>query len=228
MPSKKETFGVRLRQRTTFTQTANEELFNTISHGVGVIFGLVATMLFGLQARDGRGGTELASLLVFGISLTVLYLASTLYHAVPAGPAKRVLRRFDHSAIFLLIAGTYTPFGFLAMPRGVGIAILSIEWALALTGIVLAVFFRRHGRSWQQLAFVVLYLFMGWLILPALGDVSRILSTEALRWTIAGGVFYTSGVGFFSLKRLPYAHGVWHLFVLAGSVSHFIAVYGYL
>ena len=209
--------------------TRNEERFNTISHGAGVLLGLVAVVLLALKAsRPGISGAEGAALLIFGISLTVLYLASTLYHAAPVGPAKRVLRRFDHSAIFLLIAGTYTPFAIMAMPRTPAIIILSVEWGLAFTGIILAVFFKRHGKSWQQVAFVILYLIMGWLILPAIGDVSRILSSQALGWTIAGGVAYTAGVLFFSLKRVPYAHGIWHIFVLGGSVSHFVAVYVYL
>jgi len=214
--------------RKSYTPTPAEERANVITHGLGALLAVAGTVLLALKGADGRSAAEAASMLVFGISLIVLYLASTLYHRAPVGPAKRTLRRFDHSAIFLLIAGTYTPFGVMVLSRQAAVVILSVEWGLALAGIILAVFFRRHGPAWQQVAFVILYLGMGWMILPAIGDVSRILGSDALWWTVAGGVSYTAGVLFFSLKRVLFAHAIWHLFVLGGSAAHFITVYRYL
>lgn len=225
--------------RDSFVPTHGEELVNTVTHGVGALLAVVATVLLALKGINGTPGGlesgggagrfgEAVSYVIFGVALISVYLSSSLYHGVPVGRAKQLLRRVDHASIMFLIAGTYTPFCVLGLPGTLGTVILTVEWVLAAAGIILAIFFRRYSKAWQQVAFVVLYLAMGWMILPSIGTLSQLLAVEAVWWTVVGGVSYTVGVIFFAMKRVRYAHGVWHLFVMAGSASHFVAVYGYL
>jgi hemolysin III len=160
---------------------------------------------------------------VYGITLILLYLASTLYHALTNGTAKRVFRILDHASIYLLIAGTYTPFTLLALRGAWGWTLFGLVWGLAVAGIVFKCFLtgRLHALS------TAVYLLMGWIAVIAIRPLMAALSTPALLWLLAGGLAYTFGVVFFASSR-KYAHALWHLFVLAGSVCHFIAVYRYL
>jgi hemolysin III len=218
--------------RDSFVPTHGEELANTATHGLGALLALAGTVFLvrkGVNGGAGMAGAgELVSYIVFGLALVSVYLSSSLYHGVPVGRAKQFLRRVDHAAIMFLIAGTYTPFCVLGLPGTAGTVILTLEWLLAGVGITLAIFFRRYSKAWQQVAFVALYLAMGWMILPSIGTLSQVLAPEVVWWTLAGGVAYTLGVVFFAMKRVRYAHGIWHLFVMAGSASHFVAIYGYL
>ena len=197
------------------------ERFNSISHLVGASFALVGgTVLVTMAAMEGDLA-KTVSYAVYAVTLFILYLSSTLYHSFP-GRAKRVFRVIDHQAIYLLIAGTYTPIAVVALRSAGGWWLLGGVWAMALFGIVLDAV-RRTG---PRIGSVLLYLAMGWFCVMAMDSLQVLLSLGSLTWLIVGGVFYTSGIVFFALDSwYPWCHGVWHLFVLAGSISHYIAIF---
>jgi hemolysin III len=201
------------------------ERFNSITHLVGAVLALVgATVLVTLAAMQG-GTVRILSLTVYGSTLFLLYLFSTLYHSL-RGRAKAVFQMLDYHAIYLLIAGTYTPFTLLTLEPSIGWPLFSAVWALALLGILLDSLPRRGGR---RILPVLIYLAMGWLVLFALDSVIAALPPVGFGWLLAGGLFYTFGVGFYAMDdRYPWSHGVWHLFVLAGSLSHYFVILLYL
>ena len=201
-----------------------EENANSVSHGAGLLVALVAgPLLIARAVRHGHGwGAFIAS--VFAAAIVFMYLASTLYHALPQGRAKRIFRTLEHSAIFLLIAGTYTPFTLVAL-RGVwGWALFGLVWTLAAFGIVLKSVATTRYR-WLP---GVLYLGLAWIIVVAIRPLSLYVPHAGLMWLLAGGIAYTIGVGFFAARRIPYCHFVWHLFVLVGTTCHFVAVWRYV
>jgi hemolysin III len=201
-------------------QSAGEELANSISHGIGLCAALIGAPILLLEARRSSPGFFLGAV-IFAVTLSMLYLGSTLYHAWPQTRGKSVLRTLDHSAIFLLIAGTYTPFT-LGPLRGLwGSSILAVVWALAIFGVILKA---TRGASRHPKLSMTLYLGTGWLALIAARPMTLAIPFPALVWLVAGGIAYTMGVLFFVNERLRYAHFVWHLFVLAGSGCHFAAV----
>jgi hemolysin III len=201
-------------------QSGGEELANSISHGIGLCAALIGAPILLLEARRSSPGFFLGTL-IFAVTLSMLYLGSTLYHAWPQTRAKSVLRTLDHSAIFLLIAGTYTPFT-LGPLRGLwGSSILAVVWALAIFGVILKA---TRGASRHPKLGMTLYLGTGWLALIAVRPMMLAIPSAALFWLVAGGVIYTTGVLFFVNQRLRYSHFIWHLFVLAGSSCHFLAV----
>jgi hemolysin III len=204
-----------------WTQSRGEELANTISHGIGLVAALIGTPVLLLAARDaGRAGFFVGTI-IFVVTMLVLYLGSMLYHAWPQTRAKCVLQVLDHSAIFLLIAGTYAPF-LLGPLRGVwGWTMLGLIWAVAIFGIIMKA---TRGTSRYPKLGLSLYLGMGWLPLIAIGPLAWAIPVPALFWLLAGGIAYTTGVLFFVNNRLRYAHSVWHLFVLAGTSCHFLAL----
>ena len=204
-------------------QSRGEEIANSLSHGTGFLAALIALPVLVLAAAP-RGTAAVVGAGIFAAALAILYLASTLYHALPSERAKRVFKVLDHGAIYLLIAGTYTPFA-LGILRGPwGWTLLGVIWALALTGIVL----KSVGRVRHPWLSTGLYVAMGWLVLAAAKPLWLAMPGWGLFWLFGGGVFYTAGVGFYAAsRRRPYAHFVWHLFVLAGSLCHFIAVLRY-
>jgi hemolysin III len=205
-----------------WTQSRGEELANSISHGVGLVAAVIGTPILLLAARNVGSGGFFIGTIIFGVTMLVLYLGSTLYHAWPQTRAKCVLQVFDHSAIFLLIAGTYTPFT-LGPLRGIlGWTILGIIWALAIFGIIMKA---TRGVSRHRKLGLWLYLGMGWLPLIVIGPLALAIPHSALFWLVAGGIAYTTGVLFFVSERLRYAHLVWHLFVLAGTSCHFLALF---
>ena len=199
-----------------------EEIANSVTHGLGALASLVALPFLVLAGLPHGVGVVVGNV-VFGASLFLLYLSSTIYHSLARNRAKRVFRIIDHSAIYVLIAGTYTPF-MLGVLRGPwGWALLGIIWALAVTGIVLkSIGGVRHPRL-----STALYVAMGWVILVAARPLWHAMPGWGLFWLAAGGVAYTAGVGFYAARRMRYAHFVWHLFVLAGTACHFIAVLRY-
>ena len=207
-------------RRSTASSTPREEAANRLTHGLGLVASLVGgPLLVGLAIRSGDP-LGVASVAVYALTLVALYTASTLYHSVEKPDLKRVFRLLDHSAIFLLIAGTYTPVAVLVLRDGLGWALLGAAWLLAGAGI-----------AWKICClekFPVLgpvyYLAMGWLALVAVEPLLSALSTAELAWLLAGGVVYTSGVVFYAWKKLPFNHAVWHLFVLAGSACHYVAI----
>lgn len=204
------------------TQTRGEEIANSISHGTGLVAALVGLPFLVLEAA-GSGALAVVGAAVFAASTALLYLTSTLYHALAPNRAKRLFQLLDHGAIYLLIAGTYTPFTLGVLRGPWGWTILGVIWGLAVAGILLkAVGGVRHPRLSTGL-----YLAMGWLILVAARPLWQAMPGWGLFWLAAGGVAYTAGVGFYAASRMRYAHFVWHLFVLAGTACHFVAVLGY-
>ena len=205
-----------------WTQSPREELANTISHGIGLVAALIATPVLLLAARDAGSGGFFVGTIILALTMLGLLLGSTLYHAWPQTRAKYVLQVFDHSAIFLLIAGTYTPFT-LGPLRGVwGWTMLGLIWALAIFGVIMKA---TRGASRHPKLGLSLYLGMGWLALIVIRPLTSAIPRLALFWLIAGGIAYTTGVLFFVNKRLRYAHFVWHLFVLFGTSCHFLALF---
>jgi len=203
--------------------SAGEEVANSISHGIGLVLALAATPILILAALRYGSTWNLVGVSVFGASMVALYLSSTLYHALTHDRAKRIFRMFDHGAIFLLIAGTYTPFT-LGILRGPwGWTLLGMIWALAAVGLTMkAVLKARY--NWLS---VILYLIMGWLVVIAAPQILRVMPISGLLWIAAGGIAYTAGVGFYAAHRVRYAHFAWHLFVIAGTTCHFFAVLWY-
>ncbi len=200
------------------SQSLREEIANTVTHGFGLVAAAGATPM--LIAAAHRDAWQLAGALVFAAALIVLYAASTLYHALPPSRAKRLMRVFDHNAIYLLIAGTYTPFT-LGVLRGVwGWTLFGIIWTLAVGGIL---FKATIGFRFRRLS-AGLYLAMGWVCLVAIRPLTAALPAAVLAWLIAGGLLYSGGIVFYAARRLRYGHTIWHLFVLAGSACHFVAV----
>jgi len=196
------------------------ERFNSISHLVGASLALVGGAVLVTFAAMSGEIDKIVSYSIYALTLFLLYLISTLYHSFP-GPAKSVFRVLDHQAIYLLIAGTYTPFAMVALQGSTGWWLLGAIWGLAAIGVVLDGL-RRTG---PRIASLLLYLLMGWFCVFALDSFVSALSPASLGWLIAGGIFYTTGVVFFVLdNRYPWCHGVWHLFVIAGSASHYFSI----
>jgi len=204
-------------------QSLGEEIANSISHGLGFVAALVAFPVLVIGAlQHGAGAVVGAS--VFGATMSLLYLTSTIYHALPENRAKRLFQILDHGAIYLLIAGTYTPFTLGALRGSMGWTLFGMIWALAIFGVVLK---SMGGIRFHRLS-TALYLAMGWLVVIAAKPLWLHVPGWGLFWLGAGGVAYTAGVGFYvSSHRTRYAHFIWHLFVLAGTTCHFVAVLNY-
>lgn len=196
------------------------ERFNSITHLVGASLALVGgAVLITLTAMEGQV-REIVSVSIYAATLFILYLASTLYHSIP-GPAKSVLRIIDHQAIYLLIAGTYTPYALISLGGSTGWWIFGLIWGLALFGIVMDAF----PRAGLRILSLLLYLLMGWLCVFALDAFIAAIPPLSFAWLLAGGIFYTSGVVFYVLDNwYPWCHGIWHLFVIAGSACHYVSI----
>ena len=196
------------------------ERLNSISHLIGAVFALAgAAVLVTFAAIDGDA-TKIVSFSIYGFTLFLLYLISTLYHSL-SGRAKRIFMMLDHQAIYLLIAGTYTPYTLVTLKGTLGWSMFGAIWGLAALGIVLDALPRKGARVVP----IIIYLVMGWFCLFALNPMIAALPPEGFRWLLIGGVFYTSGVVFYILDRwYPWCHGIWHLFVLAGSICHYFSI----
>lgn len=204
--------------------TAQEELANSLTHGLGVLLsaaGLVALVLASVRHGDAW---HVTSTTIFGGTLILSYLTSTLYHSLRGARVKEVLRKFDHAAIFLLIAGTYTPFVLVTLRGPWGWSLFGVVWGLAIAGVVLKFWFAGRFR----LASTLIYLAMGWLVLIAVKPLAANLPRAGLAWLIGGGLCYSLGAAFYLWKRLSYHHAVWHLFVLAGGACHWVAIFRYV
>ena len=200
--------------------TAGEEIANSITHGLGVLLSIAGLIVLIITAAFHGDVWHIVSFSIFGSTLITLYSASTLYHSISNPLLKIGLKKVDHSAIFLLIAGTYTPFLLVHLRGALGWSLFGVIWTLAATGIVIKLFCIQRVKKIS----VGLYLFMGWLCLIAMHGLMRALPPVSISLLIIGGVLYTAGVVFYSWKRLPHHHAVWHLFVLGGSISHFFSV----
>lgn len=206
------------------TYTAREEIANSLTHGVGVPLSLAGWVALVVTAAREGDVWQVTSTAVFGATLVLLYSASTLYHVLRGEQRKVLLRKFDHAAIFLLIAGTYTPFVLVSLRGAWGWSLFGIVWGLAVVGVTLKFWFAGRFR----LASTLIYLGMGWLVLIALKPLLAALPRAGFIWLLAGGACYSLGTVFYLWKRLAYHHAVWHLWVLAGSLCHWIAVFGYV
>lgn len=192
------------------------EIANSITHGIGALLAIAGLVVLIVYADS----SNLLSFVIYGVTLVLLYLASTLYHSLIFTRARGLFRKFDHMAIFLLIAGTYTPFCLMALHGWVSWLLLGLVWTFAILGIVMKSFFT--GRfEWISIS---LYILMGWMIIPVIKSIYAFLSLEGFVLLVAGGVAYTVGTFFYVNSRIPYNHGIWHLWVLAGSVLHFFSV----
>lgn len=201
-------------------QSLGEEIANSISHGVGLAAALAATPLLILHAVHRGDAGFIVGASVFAATLVLLYLVSTLYHSLPRGTAKRVFQHIEHGAIFLLIAGTYTPFTLGVLRGAWGWTLFGLVWGFAAAGVLLKAL---GGVRYPRLS-LLMYLGMGWLIVIAIRPLWLHVPLSGLLWLLLGGIAYTAGVVFFAAKQLPYSHFVWHLFVLAGTSCHIIAV----
>ncbi|MCW8859219.1 MAG: hemolysin III family protein [Deltaproteobacteria bacterium] len=201
-----------------------EEVANSITHGIGALLSIGGlAVLVGFASLRGDAW-HIVSCSIFGSALVFSYLASALYHSIPLEKTKKILRTIDHSAIYLLIAGTYTPFMLVNLRGPWGWSLFGAVWGIALIGIILktAVFSKIHGLS------TALYLLMGWIIVIAIKPMLSVLERGGLELLLLGGLAYTVGVVFYAWKKLPYNHAIWHLFVLAGSCFHFFAILFYV
>ncbi|MEC5319421.1 hemolysin III family protein [Brenneria populi subsp. brevivirga] len=202
-----------------------EEIANSVSHGIGLVFGIVGLVLLLVQAvGQGADGVAIASYSLYGGSIILLFLASTLYHAIPSPRAKPWLKKFDHSAIYLLIAGTYTPFLLVGLNSPLAHGLMVVIWSMALLGVIFKLAFAHRFEALS----LITYLVMGWLSLVVIYQLASALSAGGVALLAAGGAIYTMGVIFYACNRIPYNHAIWHGFVLGGSVCHFLAIYLYV
>jgi hemolysin III len=206
------------------TYTLGEEIANAVTHGLGIGLSVAALTLLIVVSAIWGNAWHLGSSIAYGVTLVLLYLASTLYHSITHDGARHVLKIIDHSSIYLLIAGTYTPFTLVTLRDQGGWWLFGVVWTLAIIGVVLEAFWV-YRPKWVS---VVVYLGMGWLVVTAINPLLDNLAHGGVWLLLAGGLAYTLGTIFYVLKRVPYMHAVWHLFVLAGSVCHFLAVMFYV
>lgn len=202
-----------------------EEIANSVSHGIGLIFGIVGLVLLLVQAGDvGANVTAITSYSLYGGSMILLFLASTLYHGIPHPPAKRWLKKMDHCAIYLLIAGTYTPFLLVGLASPLAKGLMVVIWSMALLGVIFKLAFAHRF----EVISLITYLTMGWLSLVVIYQLAQRLPTGGLALLAVGGLVYTVGVIFYACNRIPFNHAIWHGFVLGGSLCHFLAIYLYI
>jgi hemolysin III len=206
----------------TAAYTPREELAHSITHGIGVVFSLLGLILLVFFSAFYGTICHVVSTAIFGATLVLLYTSSTLYHSFKDLRAKQILRKFDHAAIFLLIAGSYTPF-LLVTLHGAWI-LFGVVWGLAAVGVGLKFWYAGQFRVVSTL----IYIGMGWLVMLVFKPLTLSLPHNGLVWLFAGGISYTGGTVFYLWKRLPYHHAIWHLFVLGGSVCHWLAIFYYV
>jgi hemolysin III len=198
--------------------TPGEEIANSLTHGIGAGLSVAALVILVTYSAMAGDAWRVVSFAIYGTCLTMLYLASTLYHAVSSPSLKQTFRTLDHAAIFLLISGSYTPITLVCMGGGWGWTLFGLNWGFALVGICVELFYK--NRPWWLT--VAIYVGMGWLVVIAAKPLGEALEWDALFWIFLGGFFYTGGIVFYVWKKLPYNHAIWHLFVLGGSISHFL------
>lgn len=208
-------------QKKTYRKlSVKEEVFNSITHGVGVLLSIAALVILVVLAVGKGNAWHVVSFSIYGSTMVLLYLASTLYHSFTAEKVKNLFARFDHAAIFLLIAGTYTPFLLTALRGTFGWVLFGIIWGVAVIGVVIRSIYLTRFRKLM----VAIYLIMGWMFVVAVGPMINNLPLTSIIFLFLGGIFYSVGVVFYVKRNLKYGHGIWHLFVLAGSIMHFFAV----
>ncbi len=204
-------------------QTLFEEKLNTITHGIGILFGVVALILL-IAFDNKKTDWSLFSIIVYAVSIIVLFTSSTLYHAVKGKQRKHYFRVIDHISIYLLIAGTYTPVLLIALHASLGWTLFWVVWGIAGFGIILKLFFTGRFEIFSTL----LYLVMGWLIVFDFSNLSNAIGSDGMWFLFGGGLFYTVGIAFYAIEKIPFNHVIWHLFVLAGALFHFFMIFFYV
>ena len=207
-----------------YSYSTDEQIASAISHGIGALLAVAGLVLLVVDAATEGSVIKIVSFSIYGASLFILMLCSTLYHSIPHVPTQRILRVFDHISIYLLIAGTYTPFALVSIDGSWGWSLFGVVWGIALFGIIMKIFFT--GR-FEKLSLVT-YGLMGWLVVVAIKPFIDSMATTGLLLTALGGVIYTVGIIFYAVEKIKYNHAIWHLFVLAGAVCHFFAIYLYV
>lgn len=207
--------------------TKKEEIANGITHGLGVIFGIVAVTILLFMAINERNVPRIVSFSIYGACIILMFLSSTLYHSFTIERVKQILRVFDHSSIFLFIAGTYTPIALLALQGKLRLIILIGIWIIALLGITFKIFTFGKFDKYKALS-LILYIGMGWIAIIPIKAIINATSINFFYWILAGGIMYTLGTIFYSIKKIPYSHAIWHVFVLIASITHFLGIALYL
>lgn len=207
--------------------TKKEEIANGITHGMGVLFGIVAlTVLLIMSIRKGDI-PSIVSFSIYGGCIILMFLSSTLYHSITIEKVKKILRVFDHSSIFLFIAGSYTPIALLALKGYLRIIVLVAVWVIALSGVGFKIFTFNKFDKYKVLSLII-YIGMGWTAIIPIKAIINATSVNFFYWILGGGLLYTFGTIFYSIKKIPYNHAIWHIFVLAASVTHFVGILIYL
>jgi hemolysin III len=209
---------------TTIPYSRMEEGLNIATHAIGFLASLIGLYFLMQRAFENGKTIHQLSFAMFGCSLVLLYAASTIYHAAKVPAFRARMRVLDHAAIYVLIAGTYTPFTLVTLSGTVGWTLFGVTWGMAITGVILKLFFT--GK--YDMMSTIMYVLMGWLIIFAIKPLMNNMSIEGLQWLFAGGAFYTLGAIFYSIRKIPFNHAIFHLFVLAGSFCHYISVYSYV
>ncbi|WP_452226215.1 PAQR family membrane homeostasis protein TrhA [Lacinutrix cladophorae] len=204
-------------------QTPFEEKLNAITHSFGVLFGIAALVLLIIK-ESHKSDWSLFSVIVYGISIIILFAASTLYHFVLDEKKKHYFRVLDHISIYILIAGTYTPILLISLQNSLGWPLFYTVWSIAAFGVILKIFFTGRFEAFS----VILYLAMGWLVVFDFSHLSEVIGSTGISLLFAGGLAYTGGIIFYIINKIPYNHVIWHLFVLAGAIFHFFMVYFYV
>lgn len=208
----------------TYTYSKKEEIYHAITHGIGAILSIAGLVLLIVYSSFSGNPWKIVSVTIFGTTMLLMYVSSTIVHSLPDGKCKDIFQIFDHSSIYLFIAGTYTPF-LLVHLRGVtGWVLFGIVWGIALTGIVFKVFFVKRFMLLSTLFYIV----MGWLIVIAWKPLTAVMHGQGIVLLVFGGVVYTIGAIFYVYRKIPYHHVIWHLFVLLGSIFHFFAIFYYV
>jgi len=204
-------------------QSPFEEKLNALSHGIGALLGIVGLILL-ILFNTYKSDWSLFSVIVYGISIIILFTASTLYHCISNEKRKHYFRVMDHISIYILIAGTYTPVLLISLQDSLGWPLFWIVWGIAAFGVILKVFFTGKFEAFS----VLLYLAMGWLVIFDFSQLSEVIGSNGILLLFAGGLAYTGGIIFYAIEKIPYNHVIWHLFVLAGAIFHFFMVFGYI
>ncbi len=204
-------------------QTSFEETLNAVSHGIGALLGVVALILL-ILFDTKKTNWSLFSVIIYGVSIIVLFTASTLYHTVKDKKKKHSFRIVDHISIYLLIAGTYTPVLLITLINSLGWSLFWVVWGIAAFGVILKLFFTGRFSIFSTLLYVV----MGWLIVLDFSNFSKLVDDNAVLLLFAGGIAYTGGIIFYAIEKIPYNHVIWHVFVLAGAICHFLMIFFYI
>lgn len=207
--------------------TLREEIANGITHGLGIIFGIVALIILVALSIDKKSPLSIIAFSIYGTTIILMYLCSTLYHSIIHIKAKRILRVFDHSSIYLFIAGTYTPIALLAFRGYLRIGILAIVWTIAILGVLFKIITYKKIDKFNKLSLSI-YLLMGWISILTIKPIITVTSIQFFIWLLSGGLLYSLGTIFYSKKTLPYSHAIWHVFVLGASIVQFLGIFIYL